>query len=410
MENLMTEHNVSNFSACVHALKQTDLKQSLYDEAALMMDRAVVCLHGQEHRLRRNQEGTVFRKSVFLDYEKNVLPQTLEETLAPYLEAGKADLVELGYRIMMNLTADFTGIDRPERSAEETAELLRLLMEFSLAPALGQSLEADIEPKKIRIRKAMAEFEVQFLKPSVERRRTLLSRHAAAEIGDKELPNDVLTALLKGQQKLQMTDEELLKEGIFFSLAGAHTTIHSLSHAIHELLTWLEKHPEDIETLRDDPFFIQKCVFESLRLHPSSPVAKRRALCPVALENEVDAAQGDQVVVDMRTANREAEIFGDDADQFNPHRQTPNGYFPYGLSMGHGMHACLGRNLAIGLIAKEGADVASHQFGTVPLIVNALVERGIQKDSDQAAKKDETITRITWAYYPVIFKPEEALI
>jgi len=38
---------------------------------------------------------------------------------------------------MMNLTVYFTGIDRTERSAEETAELLRLLKEFSLAPALG---------------------------------------------------------------------------------------------------------------------------------------------------------------------------------------------------------------------------------------------------------------------------------
>ncbi|TNE52591.1 MAG: cytochrome P450, partial [Sphingomonadales bacterium] len=172
---MMGEHEVSTYDACVHALKQPDLRQSLYDAAALMMSDVLVNLHGQEHRARRLVEGTIFRKDVFLHYEKNFLPRTLDETIRPFLEAGKGDLVDIGYRVMMNLTVDFAGIDRPERTAEETGELLRLLKEFSLAPALGQSLEEDIEPKKARIRKAMGEFEEQFLKPSRNRREALLA-------------------------------------------------------------------------------------------------------------------------------------------------------------------------------------------------------------------------------------------
>lgn len=406
----MNAVQVTSFAGCVHALRQTELRQALYDEAALMMDRAVVNLHGADHRARRSAEAVMFRKDIFLDYEKNVLPQTLNETIAPDLASGEGDLVDIGYRVMMNLTVDFTGIDRPERSAAETADLLRLLRAFSLAPALGQSRAEDVEPKKDQIRTAMAEFETRFLQPSVDRRQALIDRWRANEIEKEALPRDVLTALLLNQDKLQLSQADYVQEGIFFVLAGAHTTIHSLTHAVHELLQWLERHPEDRERLLSDPYFIQQCVYESVRLHPSSPVAKRRALCPVPLAEGEAASEGQEVVIDLRRANHDQDRFGEDATAFNPHRKVQSGTFRYGLSMGDGMHACLGRHLAIGVDPKPGADPATHQYGVVPLIVEALLRHGVQSDPSREARQDDGITRITWAQYPVVFRPEEALL
>jgi len=406
----MAEYEVSSYDGCVHALKQPDLRQSLYDAAAIMMSDVLVNLHGKEHRARRLIEGTIFRKDVFLHYEKNFLPRTLDETIRPFLEDGRGDLVDIGYRVMMNLTVDFAGIDRPKRSHEETSELLRLLKDFSLAPALGQSLNDDIEPKKARIRKAMAEFDERFFTPSRRRREALLAEVEAGRMEKDELPDDVLMALILGQEKLQMTDEQFLQEGIFYMLAGAHTTIHSLAHAMHELFEWLDAHPEDIALLKDDPFFIQRCVFESLRLHPSSPVAKRRALCPVTLVEGEEVAEGEEVVVNMRQANRNPEFFGEDPDRYNPHREVTGGKTAYGLSMGYGMHACIGRNLAIGVEPRPNSTCEDHQYGTVPLIVESLLRFGVQRDPEGEPRKDETITRITWSEYPVVFKPEEALI
>jgi len=406
----MAEYEVSSYDGCVHALKQPDLRQSLYDAAAIMMSDVLVNLHGKEHRARRLIEGTIFRKDVFLHYEKNFLPRTLDETIRPFLEDGRGDLVDIGYRVMMNLTVDFAGIDRPKRSHEETSELLRLLKDFSLAPALGQSLNDDIEPKKARIRKAMAEFDERFFTPSRRRREALLAEVEAGRMEKDELPDDVLMALILGQEKLQMTDEQFLQEGIFYMLAGAHTTIHSLAHAMHELFEWLDAHPEDIALLKDDPFFIQSCVFESLRLHPSSPVAKRRALCPVTLVEGEEVAEGEEVVVNMRQANRNPEFFGEDPDRYNPHREVTGGKTAYGLSMGYGMHACIGRNLAIGVEPRPNSTCEDHQYGTVPLIVESLLRFGVQRDPEGEPRKDEAITRITWSEYPVVFKPEEALI
>lgn len=398
---------VTDFDECVYALRQPDLRQSLYDEASLMMERALVNLHGPEHRARRGAEATMFRKDVFLEYEKEVLPRTMAETFQPFFAAGKADLVDLGYRVMINLTVDFTGIDRPLRTSEETAELLRLLREFSLAPALGQSRPEDVPEKRKRIALAIAEFDRDHLWPSIERRRALVARWRAGDLAREELPRDVLTALLINEDKVQLTRAEWVQEGIFYTLAGAHTTIHSLSHAVHELLQWLDTHPEEEARLKNDPFFVQRCVYESLRLHPSSPVARRRALCPVHMPDGDVVDAGDEVIVDLRQANHDQDRFGTDATSFNPHREVSSG-FRYGLSMGDGMHACIGRHLAIGVDPKPGAQADTHQYGLVPLIVAALLKAGIRRDPELAPVKDETVTRISWERYPVIFRPQEA--
>ena len=71
----------------------------------------------------------------------------------------------------------------------------------------------------------------------------------------------------------------------------------------------------------NDPIFIQKCFLESTRLHPSSPVAIRKPVCPVKLPNDNEANLGDSVIIDLYNSNRDKKIFGDDADKFNPYRE-----------------------------------------------------------------------------------------
>lgn len=398
----MTVHETLTYAESSAALRASDLKQSLYDAAALMMERTLVCLHGQEHRARRQEEGKVFRKDFFYRYEKDVLPRTMAETIAPYEAQGKADLVDLGYRIMMNLTIDFAGIDRPARSHEETTDLLRLLRAFSLAPSLGQLNGVDDTPIRATVTAAMAEFKERYLDASIQRRRDMIA--ARKNGAEDELPTDVITMLLLAEEKLGLDEHTLLQEGIFLTLAGAHTSIHSLTHAVHEILTWATANPDQAHRLKDDPFFVQRAVYESLRLHPSSPVAKRRSPCPMSVAGLGEVDEGDEVVINLRSANRDPAMFGGDADRFDPDRPVPQGQFGYGLSMGLGMHACLGRNLAVGVPAKPDTDPETHHYGTVPLIVSALIARGIRRDPEGEARKDETITRISWAHYPVIFE------
>ena len=102
---------LAGYRECEAALRNTDLKQALYDAGAVVMDGVLLTLHGAEHAVRRAVEVRVFRRNFLSHYEKVVFPRTLEQTLAPFVADGGGDLIELGYRATANLTADFAGID-----------------------------------------------------------------------------------------------------------------------------------------------------------------------------------------------------------------------------------------------------------------------------------------------------------
>jgi len=111
----MEIHRVSTYHDVEHALRITDLNQSLYDEGKILMDKVLVTLHGDEHRQRRSIESQLFRKNFFRVYESQVFPGLLQETLDQFLTTSSLDLKELGYRIMVHLSLSFAGIDRVER-------------------------------------------------------------------------------------------------------------------------------------------------------------------------------------------------------------------------------------------------------------------------------------------------------
>ena len=127
----MAEHIFTDYNDATQALRIKDLKQSLYDDGEVIMDKVLVCLHGDEHKKRRKLENKIFTRDVFQKYENIIFPKTINETLEPYEESGKMDLVDFGFRVLLNLTADFSGIDRPNKSKNETETLLKLLKIFA---------------------------------------------------------------------------------------------------------------------------------------------------------------------------------------------------------------------------------------------------------------------------------------
>ena len=385
-------------------LRLPDLRQGLYDEGAVLMRDVLVNLHGSEHRRRRTLETRVFRRDFFRYYEREVFPRTLRRTLAPFLRRGSADLVDLGYRVTLNLTADFTGIDRPLQTPEETeasaaavAQLRQGCLALPDARRQGGGAAGD-RNRDGRVRCGIP-CDLGRAPP-----RLVLERFARGEIQEQDLPRDVLLVLLRNEDKVELTPEMLLRETGFFLMAGALTSIHSMTHAMHEILAWCAVHPEDRARIADDRLFVQRCVYESMRLHPSSPTAGRRATCPMRLPGGEALAQEDRVVVDLIAANKDREVFGDDAPHFNPHRPVPSGEYGYGLSFGLGMHACLGRNLAAGVPAGAGADPENHHYGSVTLIVAELLAHHARPNPEQAPRPDVETGRPNWASYPILLE------
>ncbi len=398
----MNTVEIDSFAGAHEALGNPTLKQTLYDAGAVVMDKVLLTLHGDEHRARRILELKVFRRNFFHYYEREVFPQTMHETLAPFLAAGKLDLIEFGYRVTTNLTADFAGIDRPRRDVEETETLLRMVRKFSECATVAHSKRPH-EEVNAETRTELAEFETRFFQPSKQRREALVARFKAGEIGEDALPRDVLTVLLRNEDRLDLPDDVLLREMAFYMQAGSHSTANSTTHAMHNILTWAKDHPEDAARLKTDKLFVQRCVHESLRLHPASPVAHRRATCPVHFKKvEAEMAEGDDVVVDLHAANRNPDIFGPDADRFNPHRTIAPGHDPFGLSFGHGIHACLGRDLDGGIIAKPTTDPEKHQYGIVALLCIHLLSKNARPDPDDAPVRDTKTIRTNWGRYPIL--------
>ena len=393
----MVDHIFTDYNEATSALRIKDLKQSLYDDGEIIMDQVLVCLHGDEHKKRRKLENKIFTRDVFQYYENTVFPTTINKTLEPYKKSGKMDLVDYGFRVLLNLTADFSGIDRPEKSISETETLLRLLKVFASGATLHHSTR-DHEEVKSEVRDALKEFDQKFLIPSINRRKMIINKESS-----DELPNDILTILLVNEDQLNLPYDVLQREIAFYLLAGAQTSIHSLVHAFHEMHNWLKDNPERKSSIKNDPIFIQKCFLESTRLHPSSPVALRKPVCPVKLPGDKDAQPDDNVVIDLYNSNRDKKIFGDDADKFNPDRETPDGQNLYGLSFGLGMHSCIGRNLAAGVNSKPDTNPDNHHYGTVTMIMRKLISCDALPDPDNTPKMDEKTKRPDWGYYLITF-------
>ncbi|MHB9879979.1 cytochrome P450 [Pacificimonas sp. ICDLI1SI03] len=396
---------LQKYRDCEAALRNRDLKQALYDAGKVVMDGVLLTLHGEEHSKRREIEIRVFRRNFFKHYEKDVFPVTLKQTLEPFIENGESDLIELGYRLTVNLTADFAGIDRPLRTKQETEDLVRITKKLSEGATMVHSTR-DPEELSTEVKQALSDLDANFFSASLERRENLIRQVEEESAEADVLPRDVLTVILRGRDELQIDREQQLREIAFYLQAGSHSTANSVVHAIDEILKWAGDDEARWKRL-ESPAFIQRCVHESLRLHPASPEAWRRPTHDTHVQGAGDISAEDRVELDLFSANRDSSIFGADADRFNPDREIPVGVMPSGLAFGIGLHTCLGRELDGGVLAKQGADPEKLHYGIVPLVVIELLGRGVRRAPDDAALVDPATSRPNYKYYPVTFSEVE---
>ena len=392
---------IQSFADAKDAYRQKDLRQALYDEGEVIMADVLVNLHGDEHRRRRRVENRSFRRDTFDLYERHMFPAVTEQTLAPYVAAGRVDLVHLGHELMLNLAALTAGVDRPQGTAEETGRLFDYTMLFIEGATLAHSTK-DKDVQRECIFEGLVQWDEEFLKPSIARRREALARAEAGEIPESEVPKDVLTTLLRGEGELDLPHEVIRREIAFLLLAGAHTSATAFVRSIDHILSWVDAHPEDAPKVLEDPLFVQRCIHETVRLNPSSPVAQRWALSDVTLKSGVHIPQGGKLVIDLAAVNRDTEVFGPTAADFDPYRELPHGVGPFGLSFGGGMHVCIGQDLAAGVVPGEDVDTDTHLFGLVTGAVQRMFNAGVQRDPADPPQRDTQTARPYWGTYPVL--------
>jgi cytochrome P450 len=391
---------LTTFAELWDGFRQRDLRQRLYDAGGVVMKDALLDLHGDAHKLRRRVENRLFRRGTFRWWESELVPQIIDEAFAPSLRAGRADLVQLGYRTTMNLTARVAGADHPTGSVEETDALQEFAVKFSEGATLVHSTR---DPAEVRaeVQDALRRFDEMFFAPSYDRRVALA---ADSSLPPDDLPKDVLMAMITNADELGVDREVMLREVAFYLQAGSHSTSDAFTHAADEILRWAQANPGLADRLEDD-LFVQRCVHEVFRLHPASPVGERRALADVTLRDGRVVPEGSVVVMDIQAANRDVEVYGADAGDFNPLRTVPAGVPPWGHTFGGGMHACIGMELDGGTVPKDDGSGPGpdHVLGTVPLMVRTLLRHGVRPDPDHPPTKDLHSKRDHFGSYPVLF-------
>ncbi|MFI6395039.1 cytochrome P450 [Nonomuraea sp. NPDC050547] len=145
-------------------------------------------------------------------------------------------------------------------------------------------------------------------------------------------PTDDVLSDLTGSD---LTDEELAGVGAFLLGAGLDTTTNMIALGTYTLL----RHPDQLALLREDPDLAGNAVEELMRFLTITHTGARAALEDVDLGGQTIKA-GQTVALAVQAANRDPGKFPD-PDVLDLRRDA-SGH----ISFGHGIHQCLGQQLA----------------------------------------------------------------
>ncbi|BDM74188.1 cytochrome P450 (plasmid) [Streptomyces nigrescens] len=167
---------------------------------------------------------------------------------------------------------------------------------------------------------------------------------------------DILSDLARDDD---LSIEELTGIAFLLLLAGHETTANMLSLGTFALL----QHPEQRAELRADPDLMPGAVEELMRYLSVADIFYRYATEDLELGGET-IGKGSTVVVSLLAANHDPERF-ENPDTLDVHRKA-RGH----LSFGHGVHQCLGQQLAR-IEMRAGFDGLLRRFPTLELAIPA---------------------------------------
>ena len=153
----------------------------------------------------------------------------------------------------------------------------------------------------------------------------------------KDAGGDDLISLLINQQVdgHRVTEVEFASLFVQLAVAGNETTRSLISSGLYELM----QRPQLLAAMREDPTTIPLAVEEMLRWTCPLHYFRRTAVADTEIRGQA-IREGDRVVMLYSSANFDEEVF-DNPMSFDITRD-PNPH----LAFGHGIHLCLGANLA----------------------------------------------------------------
>ena len=392
-----------DFVSVDEILRSKDFRQGSHQESQPFFGDSLLTIDHDTHFERRRLQAPLFRKEALEYYEhKELLPligRALEECKETRNQSGevRTDLCALVRTMLARISAVTTGIDGVD-SQERTDAFRTYIEQLGTGATVEWSREnhSEVISRILKIREGFVE---EFYGPSVERRLELIHKFRSGDLVEDDLPRDLLTLMY-----LHWNDEwdsELpLREATLYLVASSQTTTHAIPHLMIHLHEWFEKHPEDYPK-RFDRDFLKQAGHEAIRLHLPSPALLRIALRDVTLTSGVKILEGERVACLFTPANRDESVFGADAREFTPYRETPD-VKPWGFAFGGGEHTCIGRTLVTGLSARTDNDEGTD--GTLVNIAHALFKAGIEIDPSDPPTYTELSHHDAYGRFPIILK------
>jgi cytochrome P450 len=331
---------VSNYQGCVEAFNNhTVLTSEIYERAdgrrvGSTMFNAAARAHpiGFEKGLQHidNPEHAAYKRVVassFMAKQVNLLRgrmrEITREALRPVLAEGRCDFVkDIASRVPFRVLMEMIGIPADSRAAQLSQRISVAVFGFLDDEVLAQTLGA--------------EFRALILDYADERRihpqDDLLTLIANAKVNGRRLEGDDMFDLLAG-----------------ITAAGFDTTVDAVSLGLARLID----NPDQMQRLRNDMSLLPTAIDEILRYDTVVLVMRRTARQPIKLLGET-LLPDDKVMLFLHSANRDEAEFRD-PERFDIGRR-PNHH----LSLGHGLHRCLGLWLLKAEIAVILEETLAH--------------------------------------------------
>ncbi|MCA1728825.1 MAG: cytochrome P450, partial [Actinobacteria bacterium] len=187
---------------------------------------------------------------------------------------------------------------------------------------------------------------------------------------DRSAERDLLSYMLTGVDKATgegLDDVNIRYQIITFLIAGHETTSGLLSFTMYYLLNnpeVLARAYDEVDRVLGSDLstaptyeqvkqlqYVSQILKESLRLWPTAPAFTRHAYEPRVLRGKYQIDKQDQLTVLIPMFHRDPNIWGENAEAFDPDRFTreaeqnrpANAYKPFGT----GQRACIGRHFAM---------------------------------------------------------------
>jgi cytochrome P450 len=158
---------------------------------------------------------------------------------------------------------------------------------------------------------------------------------------------DLISMMIHSDAMREIDDMEFMGNLILLIVGGNDTTRNTMSGLVYAL----DQFPDARAKLEGDPGLIGNTASEIIRWQTPLAHMARTATQDTELHGHTIRA-GDKIAMWYISANRDREVFGEDADEFRVDRPNARRH----LAFGHGIHRCVGARLAelqVGILMEE---------------------------------------------------------